>query len=157
LADPLAPKPEGPAAPPQAAAPAGTEVATASMNAAPVAGEDRIEVAMEGKIPVVNVYRSKGIGGIAVTAPKSGWPSVVLVRFHGFPALERLTAKSGSARLACELQRREGRMAEQICTLNGGRVDALRRVGDIYEVTLPNSLLASAAEPIEVRWVDQWR
>jgi hypothetical protein len=92
-----------------------------------------------------------------MTAPKSGWPPSVRVRLHGFPALESFSATAAGARLGCDLQRPEGRAPEQVCTLNGERIDALRMSGEIYEVTLPNSMLPAGAEAVEIRWVDRWR
>jgi hypothetical protein len=79
------------------------------------------------------------------------------VRFHAFPTLESFTARSAAAALLCETQRREGRPAEFVCTLNGVRVEALRSSGDQYEVTLPAAMLAASTTALEVRWVDQWR
>jgi multidrug efflux system outer membrane protein len=159
-ADPLAPKPQGEVTPKQASAPpaaaAGAPV-TASMKAAPAGQDDRVEVAMDGDISVVNVYHDKGIGGLAMTAPKRGWPPAVVVRLHGFPSLERFTAKAASGTLACELQRPQGRAPEQVCTLDGRRTDALRSTGTTYEVTLPNSMLTASTADVEIRWIDAWR
>lgn len=126
------------------------------MKAAP-AREDRVEVVMEGDISAVNVYHDKGIGGVAMTAPKRGWPSAVVVRLHGFPSLESFTVKAPTGSLACGLQRPEGRPPEQVCTQDGRRTDVLRHAGATYEVTLPNSLLTASTASVEIRWVDRWR
>jgi len=156
-ADPLAPKPEGDATAKQAAAPPAASPPTASMIASPAPREDRVEVVMDGDISVVNVYHDKGIGGVAMTAPKSGWPPAVVVRMHGFPSLESFTAKAAKGSLTCQLQRPAGRAPEQVCTLDGRRTDVLRSAGAMYEVTLPNSMLASSRGDVEIRWVDRWR
>ena len=165
LADPLAPqsKPSsaagavpasatgGAAASPRAAA------ATPTAAAAAPAGQDRTEVVQEGKTSVLNVYRERGIGGVEVQAPKTGWPPAVVVRFHGFPGLESFTARTATTSLLCHTQRPEGRAAEDVCTINATRVDAVHKSGDLYEVTLPASMLTSATSAVELRWVDQWR
>ena len=114
-------------------------------------------VVQEGSTSVLNVYRERGIGGVEVRAPKTGWPAAVVVRFHGFPGLESFTAKTATASLLCQTQRPEGRPAEDVCTLNGIRVDAVRKSGDLYEVSLPAGMLTPDTATIEVRWVDQWR
>jgi hypothetical protein len=158
-ADPLAPKPEGAAALQQAAAApaADTGIAAASTKAAPAGPQDRVEVAMEGDISVVNVYRDSGVGGLAMEAPKTGWPSAVVVRLQGFSSLESFTATSASGALACQLRRPEGRAPEQACTLDGRTTDVLRSTGAMYEVTLPNSMLTPSTAGVEIRWVDAWR
>jgi hypothetical protein len=174
LADPLAPRSDATAArqagmarATSAAAPAvstsGAQAAPASgapatsTSAAPAARQDRVEVVMEGEGSVINVYHDTGIGGVEMTAPRNGWPRSVRVRLHGFPALESLTAKAAGATLGCELQRPERRAPEQVCKLDGARVDALRKTGDTFEVTLPSSMLTPSTRAVEIRWVDQWR
>jgi hypothetical protein len=57
----------------------------------------------------------------------------------------------------CQLQRPEGRPAEEVCTLNGTRIEAFRKSGDRYEVSLPAGMLTPQSAVIEVRWLDQWR
>jgi multidrug efflux system outer membrane protein len=151
LADPLAPQP-APIPPAEAAAAASPAPAGASAT-----GQDRTAVVQEGDASVLNVYRERGIGGVEVRAPNSGWPSAVLVRFHGFPRLESFTARTATSSLLCETQRPEGRPAEGVCTLNGARVDAVRKSGDLYVVSLPAAMLTPSTNVIEVRWVDQWR
>jgi hypothetical protein len=81
----------------------------------------------------------------------------VLVRFHGFPRLESFTARTATSSLLCETQRPEGRPAEGVCTLNGARVDAVRKTGDLYVISLPAAMLTPSTNVIEVRWVDEWR
>ena len=151
LADPLAPQP-APIPPAEAAAAAAPAPSGASANS-----QDRTAVVQEGNASVLDVYRERGIGGVEMRAPGSGWPSAVKVRFHGFPGLESFTAKTATSSLLCATQRREGRPAEEVCTLNGARVDAIRRSDDRYEVSLPAGMLTPATSAIEVRWVDQWR
>jgi NodT family efflux transporter outer membrane factor (OMF) lipoprotein len=142
-----------------------TNAVTTAMEAAPAqeapepdaAMQDRTEFTREGDTWFLNIYREKGIGGVEVSAPRSGWPKSLVVRFHAFPTLESFTARSAAAALLCETQQREGRPAEFVCTLNGVRVEALRSSGDQYEVTLPAAMLAASTTALEVRWVDQWR
>jgi hypothetical protein len=121
------------------------------------AAQDRTAVTSEGNASVLNVYRERGIGGVEVRAPRTGWPQALTVRFHGFPALESFTARTASASLLCATQRPEGRPAEEVCTLNGARVDAIRKAADVYEVSIPAAMLTRDAAAVEVRWVDQWR
>lgn len=169
LADPLAPEPApaqpgaGAAAPPaasaspdQATTAAGATGAAATAAAGP-ARADRTTVTSEGSASVLNVYRERGIGGVEVRAPPRGWPQALMVRFHGFPALESFAARTPNASLLCDMQRPEGRPAAQVCTLNGARVDAIRKAGGVYEVSLPASMLTRETAAMEVRWVDQWR
>jgi len=146
LADPLAPPPHVPAAP-----------SAAQAGATQASSQDRMEVIGEGATSVVNVYRVRGIGGAMIRAPSSGWPQAMVVRFHGFPELESFTAKTTSATLRCELQRPEGKAPEHRCWLDNESLQALRRVGDTYEVALPPSILTANTPEIEVRWVDQHR
>jgi len=118
---------------------------------------DRIEVVMEGDASVVNIHHGRGIGGAEVRPPKSGWPPRVVVRLHGFPALESLTAKGHGQMLDCKLNRPEGRPAENKCTLGGAQVDALTRTSEYFQIKLPASLLAADGTPVELQWVDQFR
>ena len=162
LADPLAPQPTTPAAGgalAPAAASAGAAAATppAAAAASAPAVQDRTAVVLEGKTSVLNVYRERGIGGVEVHAPKSGWPAALVVRFHGFPGLESFTARTSTSSLLCQTQRPEGRPAEEVCTLNGVRTDAIRKSGDVYDVALPAGMLTAETSAVEVRWVDQWR
>ena len=162
----LAPAPAGP---PAAAAPAIAQAASQPAAAAPppasqgaAAGspaprQDVVEVAGDGAETIVNVYYGRGIGGTLMKAPASGWPQKVLVRLHGFRELEGFSAEAGSTALRCGLTRPEARPAVQGCRLGGADVDALRKVGSVYEVTLPQALLAAAGVPVEIRWVDYWR
>jgi multidrug efflux system outer membrane protein len=167
--DPLAPQP---AQPSPASASASTQAtradtgptsaagATAASAAAPapsVVEQDRIAVVQEGSVAVVNVYRVRGIGGAALRPPGSGWPATLVVRLHGFPALESFTAKAASGSLVCQVQRVEGGSAAQACTLDQAPADAVRQANGRYEVTIPVGLLTPSASVIELRWVDQWR
>jgi hypothetical protein len=128
---------------------------------APVAAgpdrKDRVEVRTKGDLFVVNVYREKGIGGVGLRAPASGWPAVVAVRLHGFPDLESFKASAGGSALVCGLQRPEARAPEQVCRIGDARVEALKRTPEFYQVTLPSSMLTPAVQTAELHWVDQWR
>jgi multidrug efflux system outer membrane protein len=161
LADPLGPRADAAAASPgdgPSATPAAAPARAAAMaGAAPTRPQDRTEVIMEGDSSVVNVYHALGIGGLAMRAPRSGWPPAVIVRLHDFPALESFTAAAGDDLLRCELRRPEGRAPEQVCSLNGAPADALRRAPRLYEVRLPPRLFAPTTGAVEIRWVDQWR
>jgi hypothetical protein len=55
------------------------------------------------------------------------------------------------------LSRPEARPAVQECRLGGAEIEALREVGSVYQVTLPQALLGAADVPVEIRWVDYWR
>ncbi len=112
---------------------------------------------MEGDTLVVDVYREKGIGGLSLHAPASGWPAVVIVRLHGFPDLESFKADAGDSSLICELQRPDGRAPEQVCRIGNARVETLERTPEFFQVTLPGSMLDPAARTAELHWVDQWR
>jgi len=119
-------------------------------------GRDRLEVRNDGDATVVDVYRVKGIGGAEVTLPKKG-PQAVVFRFHDFPALESLTARSQTGVFECMVIRPEGIPAQTICQLSGVRVDAMRISPGLIEVRLPAALLVAPGASLEVRWVDQWR
>jgi hypothetical protein len=119
-------------------------------------GRDRIEVRDEGDATVVDVYHVKGIGGAEVTLPKNG-PQAIVFRFHDFPALESLTARSESGVFECMVIRPEGIPAQTICQLGGVTVDAMRISPGLIEVRLPMALLVVPGASAEVRWVDQWR
>jgi multidrug efflux system outer membrane protein len=156
MADPLAPRAQAGSAgattrPPPAAVPS---VAGGAATARP---QDRVEVVMEGGSSVVNVYHVLGIGGLAMRAPLSGWPPGVVVRLHGFPALESFTATAAEDVFRCELQRPEGRAPQQACRFNGAPADALRGSSGLYEVKLPPRLISPSRQAVEIRWVDQWR
>jgi outer membrane protein, multidrug efflux system len=118
---------------------------------------DRIEAVMEGDASVVNIYHVRGIGGAEVRPPKTGWPSRVMVRLHGFPQLESFTAKAHGATLDCELDRPEGKPAESKCRLGSAQVDVLTRTSEYFQIKLPASLLAAEGTPVELHWVDQFR
>lgn len=119
--------------------------------------QDRIEVRWSGDTSVVDVFRVKSIGGAQVKAPRTGWPSAVVVRLHGFPDLESFQAKGRTDTLDCELNRVEGRPAQHRCRLGQTDVDALSRTADYFQVQLPSALLAADGSPVELQWVDQWR
>lgn len=119
-------------------------------------GRDRLEVRNDGDGTVVDVYRVKGIGGAEVTLPKNG-PQAVVFRFHGFPALESLTARSRKGQFECMAIRPEGIPAQTICQFGGIRVDAMHISPGLIEVRLPAALLDAPGASAEVRWVDQWR
>ena len=137
--------------------PSSTTAEAAADTAAPTAEQDRTAVVQEGAASVLNVYRVRGIGGVEMRPPSAGWPPSVLVRLHGFPALESFTAKAASGTLVCETQRAESGPPAEVCRLGATRVDAVRKVGDTYEVALPAALLARSTPVLELRWVDQWR
>ena len=123
----------------------------------PANAGDRIEVVMEGDAAVVNVYHERGIGAAEVRMPKGGWPAAFVVRLHGFPALESFKADAGTSSLNCELQRLEGRTPEQVCRMGNTRFEALERMPQFYQVTLPNSMFTPQVRSAELHWVDQWR
>jgi multidrug efflux system outer membrane protein len=135
------------------------KAADAAANApkSPGGASDRIEVVMEGDASVVNIYHVRGIGGAEVRPPKSGWPPRVVVRLHGFPALESFTARGHGEMLDCELNRPEGRPAENKCRLGSAQVNALTRTSEYFQIKLPASLLAADGTPVELHWVDQLR
>jgi outer membrane protein, multidrug efflux system len=127
---------------------------------APVAAKaqrDRIEVNAAGEASVVNVFHVVGIGDAQMKAPASGWPSVVLVRLHGFPELESFVADAGNARLDCVISRPEKRAPVHRCKIGGNSVDAMTRTGEYFEVKLPPVLLTAQGNPVDLHWVDQWR
>jgi multidrug efflux system outer membrane protein len=118
---------------------------------------DRIEAGWSGDTSVVDVFHVTGIGGAQLQAPKSGWPSTVLVRLHGFPELERFQAKARKDVLDCEVNRVEGGSALHRCRLGKKDVNALSRTAEYFQVELPPALLTADGDPIELHWVDQWR
>jgi len=124
---------------------------------APANTSDWIEVVMEGDTSVVNVYHKRGMGGVDVRMPERGWPAAVVVRLHGFPALESFKADAGASSLNCELRRPEGRTPEQVCWMGSTRLEALERTPQFYQVTLPKSMLTPEVRTAELHWVDQWR
>ena len=147
---------EAPVEPPPAASAPGMGVApnTAS-NTAPNA--DRIDVTMEGSASVVHVRHVRGVGGMSVRRPASGWPPAVRVQFHDFPALDLFSARSTDATLRCETQ---GTLpdAPHLCTLDAGTVlDLMQRERGGYQVQLPAAMLAEDVDSVEVRWVDRYR
>jgi multidrug efflux system outer membrane protein len=119
--------------------------------------EDAVQAAQEGGRTVVDVYHARGIGGALVHAGASGWPASMVVRLHGFPELEGFSAKAGASALVCDMTRPENRAPVQKCRLDGAEIEALRKTGSVYEVTLPQTLLRAADTPVEIRWVDYWR
>lgn len=118
---------------------------------------DRIEISHDDDRLVLDVYREKGIGGVAVSAPENGWPPAMVVRLHDFSELESFSAASQAGKLECALNRPEGRPPTQTCWVGGVRADVLQRGPDGFEVELPPALLAPDSGPVVVRWVDQWR
>jgi multidrug efflux system outer membrane protein len=158
--------PPGPAAaassavaPAQGVPSAGTQQPAAHPTAAsvPAARQDTVEVGRDGNDTIVNVYYGRGIGGTLMKAPASGWPRGVVVRMHGFRELEAFSARAGDRSLDCGLNRPEAQAAVQKCHLDGAEVKALRKVGAVYEIALPQALLHGADIPVEMRWVDYWR
>ena len=119
-------------------------------------GEDRVEVSREGDGSVIHVYRVRGIGGVEVRPPPAG-PRLVMFRFHGFPALESLNARSRNGELVCASMRPERGAARTVCRFGADEVDAIRVSADAIEVQLPAPLFAAPGDSVEVRWVDQWR
>lgn len=129
---------------------------TLPMEASAQPGRDRLEIRKDGDATVVDVYRVKGVGGVEVTLPKNG-PQAVVFRFHDFPALESLTARSEKGVFECMVIRPEGIPAQNICQMGGARVEAMRVSPGLIEVRLPATLLDATEDRAEVRWVDQWR
>ena len=121
------------------------------------AAQDRVEVRTEKDAAIVDVYRVKGIGGARVSAPESGWPPVVAVRLHDFPALESFTATSKLSVMDCMLTRPDARPPATQCWVNGASIDALKQHTGYLEVKLPAALLRAEGGAVELRWVDQWR
>jgi len=119
--------------------------------------QDRIEVSWSGNTSVVDVFHVAGIGGAQVKAPRTGWPSTVVVRLHDFPELESFRAQARGDTLDCALNRPEGGSAQHRCRLRGTSVDALTRTAQYFEVKLPPALLTADGGPVELHWVDQWR
>jgi hypothetical protein len=119
--------------------------------------EDAVQAEHEESRTVVNVYHARGIGGALVQAGASGWPASMVVRLHGFPELEGFSAKAATSALVCGMTRPENRAPVQKCRLDGAEIEALRKAGGVYEITLPPSLLRAADTPVEIRWVDYWR
>jgi hypothetical protein len=116
-----------------------------------------VEVGRDGADTVVNVHYGRGIGGTLMRAPGNGWPATMRVRLHGFRELESFTAHAGKTALVCGLVRPEAQSPVHRCQLDGREIEALRKTGNLYEVTLPRALLGTADVPVEVRWVDYWR
>ncbi len=165
--DPLAPKPgtrEAPAAagstapPAQATAAVGVVQPTraAPSSAGFTSTDDRVEVKREGNASLIDVHRVRGIGGVEVTLPQGTAQSVVF-RFHDFPALESLKARSPRGEFTCESMRPEAQAAKTVCRLGGREVDAIRISPGLIEVRLPTQLVGVPGDSAEVRWVDQWR
>lgn len=135
---------------------AGESTSAPPEDAAAEPGRDRLEVREESDATVVDVYHVKGIGGAEVTLTKNG-PQAVVFRFHNFPALESLTARSQKGEFECLVIRPEGVPAQTICQLDGVGMDAIEASPGLIEVRLPAALLDSPGASAEVRWVDQWR
>ena len=99
LADPLAPQSQpssaaGQPAPAAAATATSPRAAATAAAAAAPASQDRTAVVQEGKTSVLNVYRERGIGGVEVRAPKTGWPPQWSCVFMASPGLESFTART---------------------------------------------------------------
>src|SRR5207342_506993 len=109
--------------------------------------QDRIEVQQQGDMSIVNVYHVSGIGGAQVKAPKSGWPPAVVVRMHGFPAVESFRASTTSAKLECAQIRPEGQSPRQDCRLGNAQVDATKKAPDYLQFSLPSSMLTADSGP----------
>lgn len=137
--------------PPSTQAPATADAPVMAANA------DRVEVTMEGSDSVVHIRRVRGVGGMSVRRPASGWPPAVRLQFHDFPALDLVTARSGETTLRCESQ---GALpdAPHVCALGSeGVLDLMQRADDGYRVQLPATILAKDIDSVEVRWVDRYR
>ena len=106
---------------------------------------------------IVDVYRVTGIGGAQVKAPKSGWPPAVVVRLHGFPAVESFRASTSAAKLECAQIRPERQPPRQDCRLGTSPVDVTKQASDYLQFSLPSSMLTEQSGPVELHWVDQWR
>jgi outer membrane protein, multidrug efflux system len=139
-----------------AAAGAVQPVAAPRSSGASAPTDDRVEVKREGSASIVDVYRVRGIGGVEVRLPQNG-PQSVVFRFHDFPALESLKARSTRGEFVCESMRREGHAARTVCRSGGAEVDAIRVSPGMIEVRLPSQLVSAPGDSAEVRWVDQWR
>jgi multidrug efflux system outer membrane protein len=142
--------------PPDAKAPA-APAAQAQSAAAAASKQDRIEVQQQGDMSIVDVYRVTGIGGAQVKAPKSGWPPAVVVRLHGFPAVESFRASTDAAKLECAQIRPERQPPRQDCRLGTSPVDVTKQASDYLQFSLPSSMLTEQSGPVELHWVDQWR
>jgi multidrug efflux system outer membrane protein len=143
--------------PPDMKVPAPPVAQAQNATAAAASKEDRIEVQQQGDVSIVNVYRVGGIGGAQLKAPKSGWPPAVVVRMHGFPAVESFRASSGAQKLECAQIRPEGQPPRQDCRLGSKPVDASSKASDYLQFSLPSSMLTADGGPVELHWVDQWR
>ncbi len=139
----------------QKTADAPPRAADASSSQAPANTGDRIEVVMEGDTSVVNVYHALGTGGAELRAPKSGWPSKVVVRLRGFASLASFTAQSAGGELSCVARKTQSGTAEPACQLGSARVNAISKRSDYIEVVLPPSLLKTPGGPVEVRWAER--
>ncbi len=113
--------------------------------AAAAAGQDRTAVVQEGKTSVLNVYRERGIGGVEVRAPKTGWPPAAGRAFSWFPRAWRASPRE-LRRLPCCARPSVPRagLPKTCAPSTATRVEAVRKSGDLYEVTLPASMLTSA-------------
>jgi multidrug efflux system outer membrane protein len=166
-ADPLAPKPEGtvnlPAVAAAAAAPApavaATSVAVAPAAPAPIAPvsttEDRVTVTVQGETSVVDVYRVIGSGGVEIRVPATGWPKAVMVRLHGFKALDSVRADAPGVSVACTPARGAGGTETYGCKEGGRSIDAWNARGDYVEVAMPATLLAADKGRFELRWSER--
>lgn len=146
---------EAPVEPPPAASAPGMVVPNTAPDTA--LNADRIDVAMEGTASVVHIRHVRGVGGMSVRRPASGWPPAVRLQFHDFPTLDLFSARSTDATLRCETQ---GTLpdAPHLCTLDAGTVlDLVRRERGGYQVQLPAAMLAEDVDSVEVRWVDRYR
>jgi len=167
-ADPLAPKPNGtvnlPASAASAPAVAGTTVAVATAAAptvppAPIAPvsttEDRVTVTVQGETSVVDVYRVIGSGGVEIRVPANGWPKAVVVRLHGFKALDSVRADAPGVSVACASARGAGGTETYGCKEGGRSIGAWNARGDYVEVAMPSTLLAADKGRFELRWSER--
>jgi multidrug efflux system outer membrane protein len=119
--------------------------------------QDRLEVHGEGDASVIDVYHVTGSGGVAVSAPASGWPLALRVRLNDFARLDRFNAVTEGAAFECRLPRSEGLAREHACALNGAVTGEVRRIPQGFEVSLPALFLRPDRAPIEIHWLDQER
>ncbi|HZP87526.1 MAG TPA: hypothetical protein VFB54_11960 [Burkholderiales bacterium] len=139
------------------AAPHAPTPPSTTTDAMPRRASDRIIARVEGDASIVDIYPASPVGGVSISPPKSGWPPEVRLRLHEFTELEGLSAKARSGTLRCEMATSIEKDVPHLCMIDDVPVDAIRRLTDGFEVTLPQLLLAEQNEAIEVRWVDRYR
>jgi hypothetical protein len=81
----------------------------------------------------------------------------VVVRLHGFPAVESFRASTGAAKLECAQIRPEGQAPRQDCRLGTAPVEATTKASDYVQFKLPSSMLTTDGGPVELHWIDRWR